>query len=71
MSSFPNHVISSSFRVGYIFTREIDGLQTSGREKQMEKAGSIQSVVMSFSAISKMDGDMVTSFILMLMERGS
>lgn len=59
-----------SFRVGFIFTLEIDGLQTSGRERLMAKAASIPSLVMSFLVISKMDGDMASSFVLMLMEGG-
>lgn len=59
-----------SCRVGSIFTREIDGLQTSGKERQMEKDASILNPVMCFSASSKMDCDMVTSCALMLMEQG-
>ncbi|GMN61881.1 hypothetical protein TIFTF001_030962 [Ficus carica] len=57
-------------QVGFIFTLEIDGLQTSGRERLMAKAASIPSLVMSFLVISKMDGDMASSFVLMLMEGG-
>ena len=57
-------------RAGFIFIPGIDGLQTFGRERPMVKAASIQSLVMYFLAISKMDGDMATSFVLMLMEQG-
>lgn len=59
-----------SCRVGFIFTLEIDGLQTSGRERLMAKAASIPSLVMSFLVISKMDGDTASSYVLMLMEEG-
>lgn len=57
-------------RVGFIFTVEIGGLQTSGREGQMVKGDSIQNWVMSCSAILKMDGDMATSCLLTLKEKG-
>lgn len=57
-------------RVGFIFTVEIGGLQTFGRERQMVKGASIQSLAMSSSAILKMDGDMATSCVSMLMEKG-
>ncbi|RVX11615.1 Protein accumulation and replication of chloroplast 3 [Vitis vinifera] len=56
-------------RVGFIFTVEIGGLQTFGRERQMVKGASIQSLVMSSLAILKMDGDMATSCVSMLMEK--
>lgn len=59
-----------SYRVGFIFTPGIDGLQTSGGERQMVKDASILSLVMSFLVISKMDGDMASSFASMLMEEG-
>lgn len=59
-----------SCRVGFIFTLGTDGLQTFGRERQMVKAVSIRSPVMSFLVISKMGGDMASSFVLMLMEQG-
>jgi hypothetical protein len=57
-------------RVGFIFIPGIDGLQTFGRERPVEKVASIQSLVMSVLAISKMVGDMITSFELILMEQG-
>ncbi|EOY01211.1 1-phosphatidylinositol-4-phosphate 5-kinase, putative isoform 2 [Theobroma cacao] len=57
-------------RVGFIFTLEIGGLQTFGRERPMVKVASTQNLVMFSSAILKMDGDMATSFVLMLMEQG-
>ncbi|KAH8500490.1 hypothetical protein H0E87_015657 [Populus deltoides] len=47
----------------------LDGLQTFGRERPVEKVASIQSLVMSVLAISKMVGDMITSFELILMEQ--
>jgi len=62
--------ISWLCRAGFIFILGIDGLQTFGRERPMVKAASIQRLVMYFLAISKMDGDMATSFVLMLMEQG-
>ena len=49
---------------------EIGGLQTFGRGRRMAKGDSIQSWVMSSLAILKMDGDMATSCVLMLMEKG-
>lgn len=49
----------------------IDGLQTSGRERQMVRVGSIQSLV-KFSSVSlKMGGDMVNSSVSKLMDKGS
>ncbi|KAJ6988330.1 hypothetical protein NC653_021300 [Populus alba x Populus x berolinensis] len=48
----------------------MDGLQTFGRERPVEKVASIQSLVISVLAISKMGGDMITSFVLILMEQG-
>lgn len=45
-------------------------MQTSGKAKLMVKRASIQSLAMSFLAIFKMAGGMVTSCALMLMEQG-
>lgn len=59
-----------SCRVGFIFTLEIGGLQTFGRERPMVKADSIQNQAMCSLAILKMVGDMASSFVLMLMEQG-
>lgn len=59
-----------SCRAGFIFTRGIDGLQTSGKERQMEKDASILNPAMCFSASFEMDCDMVISCVLMLMEQG-
>lgn len=58
------------YRVGCIFTPGTDGLQTSGKERPMVKVVFIQKPVMYFLAISKMVGDMATSFASMLMEQG-
>ncbi|KAJ6910921.1 hypothetical protein NC652_021539 [Populus alba x Populus x berolinensis] len=41
-----------------------------GRERPVEKVASIQSLVISVLAISKMGSDMITSFVLILMEQG-
>lgn len=49
-------------RAGFIFIQGTVGLQTSGRERLMEKVASTQSQVTSYSDISKMDGVMVTFF---------
>lgn len=57
-------------RVGFIFTLEIGGLWTFGREKPMVKVASIQNLVMSSLAILKMVGGMATSSVLPLMEQG-
>lgn len=57
-------------RAGFIFTQEIGGLQTSGRERLMEKVASTQSRVMLYLVISKMDGVMATFFALMLTVQG-
>lgn len=57
-------------RVGFIFTPGTDGLQTSGKERPTVKVAFIQSLVMSSLAISKMVGDMASSFVLMSMEHG-
>jgi hypothetical protein len=57
-------------RVGFIFTRGIDGLQIFGRERPMVKGVSIRSLVMSFLAISKMDGDMANFFVSISMGQG-
>lgn len=59
-----------SCRVGFIFTRGIGGLQTSGREGPMVKVVSIRSLVKSFLAIFKMDGDTATSFVSISMGKG-
>lgn len=59
-----------SCRVGFIFTLGIAGLLTFGRERPMVKVVSIRSLVMSFLAIFKMDGDMATFFVLMSMGQG-
>lgn len=60
-----------SCRDGFIFTLGIDGLQTSGREKQTEEAASIQSLVMCFLATSKMACDTEIFSALTLMETGA
>jgi hypothetical protein len=41
----------------------IGGLQTSGRERQMERGGFTQSLVMPSLAISKTDGGMASFFV--------
>lgn len=64
------HKFLWSCRVGFIFTLGIVGLLTFGRERPMVKVVSIQSLVMSFLAIFKMDGDMATFFVLMSMGQG-
>ncbi|TKY50766.1 ACCUMULATION AND REPLICATION OF CHLOROPLASTS 3 [Spatholobus suberectus] len=58
-------------RVGFIFTPVIGGLQTFGRERLMVRGGSTQSLVMPSLAISKMDGDMASFFVLMRMGQGT
>lgn len=57
-------------RDGFISTQGIGGLQTSGRERLMEKVAFTQSQVMFFLVISKMDGVMAIFFALMLMVQG-
>lgn len=57
-------------RDGFTFTPGIDGLQTSGRGRQMEKAVSTRSLVMFSLATSKRDGDTETFFVSMLMGLG-
>lgn len=59
-----------SVRAGSIFIQGIDGLQTSGKERLMEKVASTQSQVMFSLVISKMDGVMVTFCALMLTVQG-
>lgn len=58
-------------RDGFTSTLGIDGLLTSGREKQMEKADFTQSMVMFSLATSKRDGDMAAFFVSMSMGQGS
>jgi hypothetical protein len=41
----------------------IGGLQTSGRERQMERGGFTQNLVMPSLAISKTDGGMGSFFV--------
>jgi hypothetical protein len=49
-------LVHLSCRVGFISTKVIDGLQISGKEKPVAKAGSIQSPVRYSLDISKMVG---------------
>lgn len=48
----------------------IVGSSTSGKARQMEKGDSIQGLAMYFLATSRMVGDMVTFYVLVLMEQG-
>lgn len=58
-------------RDGFTSIMGIDGLLTSGRERQMGKAVFTQSMVMFSLATSKKDGDTDTFFVSMLMGQGS